>query len=81
MAKKYVKLGVVLQNDKGPFIILGSKNNNNAHYNYTVQLRVKDADGKVVATVENPLVSMFKPKKEGTKVQHELSIALEESNS
>lgn len=55
-----VKLGVMLTNKNGNKTIkLGStQEGDKAKYNYTVQVRVLDANGNVVHKAENPWVTL-----------------------
>jgi hypothetical protein len=81
---KGIKLGMLMTNKNGKKTIkLGSQQEGEkAKYNYTVQLRVLNANGEVVHKVENPWVSLIKPKvrtnAEGevipTKVEYELQV-------
>jgi len=73
---KGVKLGIVTTNKKGNRTIkLGSQQEGEyAKYNYTVQIRVLNANGEVVHKVDNPWVNLFKPKKESGKVEYELVV-------
>lgn len=86
MSEEYkgVKLGALMTNKNGNKTIkLGSKQDGDkAKYNYTVHLKVEDADGKEVFRTTNPWVSLIKPKErkdgEGTvipsKVEFELQV-------
>lgn len=86
MADEYkgVKLGMLMTNKNGKKTIkLGSaQEGDKAKYNYTVHLKVTDAEGKEVFRTSNPWVSLIKPKvrtnSEGdvipTKVEYELQV-------
>lgn len=80
---KSVKLGIMMTNKNGNKTIkLGSEQEGDkAKYNYTVQLRVLDAEGNVVHTAKNPWVNLRVPNKtdkEGnpikSKVEYELQV-------
>ena len=75
---KSVRVGTIFRGKKGPFVVLGNDRAKDPKYNYTVEFRVKDGAGNVVAKGTNPLLSMFKPKTENEKVQHELVLFVEE---
>jgi hypothetical protein len=86
MANDYkgVKLGIVMTNKNGKKTIkLGSsQEGDKAKYNYTVHLKVLDAEGNEVFRTSNPWVSLIKPKQrtnsEGeaipSKVEYELQV-------
>jgi hypothetical protein len=74
---KSVRVGTIFKGKKGPFVVLGNRSKK-PEYNYTVEFRVKDSNGNVVAKGQNPLLSMFKPKQENDKVSHELVLFVEE---
>lgn len=61
--KKYIKLGAVLDNGKGPFLVLGDTKSNNEKYRFDVQIQVRNSKGEVVTKVVNPLISFFDPRK------------------
>lgn len=63
MAKQYIKLGAVLEGDKGPFIVLGNSKATDPKYNSTVALTVTDGDGNVLVEGNNGLISLFDPRK------------------
>lgn len=81
---KGIKLGILTTNKNGNKTIkLGSEQEGEfAKYNYTVQIRVLDASGKVVHQTKNPWVSLIQPKakvnKDGSvktsKVEYELQV-------
>lgn len=79
---KTVKVGVVLQleDKKGnPYrtIALGNTKNKDPKYNRTVQIRVLDDEGNVVAKATNPFLSLYEPKYESDKVLSELVLRLQ----
>jgi hypothetical protein len=59
---KYIKVGIVRNGEYGAFISTGETRNKNEKYNYNVELRVTDADGKQVALMKNPLISVQDPR-------------------
>lgn len=69
---KSVRVGTIFKGKKGPFVVLGNERSKDPKYNYTVEFRVKDAEGNLVVQGKNPLISMFKPKTENEAVSHEL---------
>lgn len=77
---KGVKLGVFMTNKKGNKTIkLGSQQEGEfAKFNYTVQLRVLDANGNIVHKVDNPWVNLIKPKQKDpekvSKIEYELMV-------
>lgn len=63
--KKFKKIGVVLRSDdqeKAPFIILGSSNNKDPKYNLDVGLRVVDNEGKELAKLKNCIITLRDPR-------------------
>lgn len=75
---KSVRVGTIFNGKKGPFLVLGNDRSKDPKYNYTVEFRVKDAQGNLVASGKNPLVSMFTPKTENKAVSHELVLFVDE---
>lgn len=74
---KGVKLGIIGTNKNGnKFIKLGDTRNEGekARFNYTVQVRVLDAEGNVVHKVDNPFVNLKKVEREGSKIDYELTV-------
>lgn len=63
MSVKFFEIGSLnLKKDKkGKSIQLGV-NSKNAKYNYTVDVRVRDSEGNVVATVTNPFLALKDPR-------------------
>ena len=61
--KKYVKLGVIMKGEKGPYLILGNNKNKNADFNYSVEVRVVDNSGNKKAYTKNGILSLFNPRK------------------
>lgn len=59
----YTKLGSVMQNDKGHYVVLGDSRNKNPQYNFTVEYRVLNNEGQVVAEGANGFLSLFDPRK------------------
>ena len=57
---KYMNIGkILLRNDKsGQFAPLGDNNEKKPQYNCTVEVRVKNAEGKVVFQQVNPILSV-----------------------
>lgn len=60
--KKYTKLGVILEGQYGPFMVLGSTKGKE-EYQYEVQVMVKNSKGEKVALAKNPLISLYDPRK------------------
>ena len=77
---KGVKLGVLMTNKNGNKTIkLGSvQEGEYSKYNYTVQIRVLDANGNVVLKTDNPWVALKAPKqnpeKPKSKIEYELQV-------
>jgi hypothetical protein len=63
MAKKYVKIGAVLDTGKGPFIVLGNSKSTDPKYVSTVNLQVLDGNGEVLVEGTNGAVSLFDPRR------------------
>lgn len=62
MADKAVKIGTIFKKKDGTKTCkLGNENSTNTKYNFTVELRVKDSEGNVVAKATNPWVNLNKP--------------------
>lgn len=61
-ARRYVKIGTVMENEKGSYVILGDNRNPKEEYNYSVELRVLDSEGKVVHEMTNGFLSVFDPR-------------------
>jgi hypothetical protein len=57
------KVGAVLKNEKGSFIVLGNNRANKPEYNYDVEVRVTNGLGEVVAYQKNGIVNVFDPRK------------------
>lgn len=57
---KYMNIGKILlrKDGSGQFLPLGENNEKRPEYNCTVELRVKDASGKVVFQQVNPIISV-----------------------
>lgn len=63
MAKnKYVKIGIVRSGEYGSFVTTGETRNKNEKYNYNVEIRVTDSEGKQVLLVKNPLINVQDPR-------------------
>lgn len=60
--KKYTKVGSVMDGQYGKFISLGNDRSKDPKYNYTVQIRVTDGEGKIVQS-KNGRLSMMDPRK------------------
>jgi len=73
---KSVKIGKVLKTKKDSTVIsLGQSGSKDPKYNYTVQLRVLNNEGKVVTTVTNPWVNIVKPHENAPKsILNELTV-------
>lgn len=63
MAKKYTKIGAVLNMGKGPFVVLGNEKEKNEAYRYNVEVRVTNLKGEKVAYSKNGTLSLFDPRK------------------
>lgn len=61
--KTYTKLGAILAGKKGPFLILGNSKASQAKYNYDVEVKVTNGEGKVLANFKNGLISCLDPRK------------------
>lgn len=84
---KYVKIGNVLNvtdkktGEPKKTLKLGQEGSNNTKYNYTVELRVKDSEGNVVAKVTNPWVNLNTPHEKAPKsILNELQITVQEES-
>lgn len=60
---KFVKVGAVLKGKKSPFITLGNTKAKDPKYNYNVEVTVTDADGNVVASTTNGILTTLDPRK------------------
>ncbi len=61
--KKTQQVGVLAVDKKGrENIQLGNLNSKDPSYNYTVQVRILDSEGKVIVTKTNPRLSLWDPK-------------------
>lgn len=59
---KYRQIGKVLLNKEGgKFLALGVNQEKNQQYNCTVDIRVKDENGKVIYTGSNPILNVLEP--------------------
>ena len=83
--KKSVRVGNLLtvtgkDGEKRKSIKLGNENSPKPEYNFTVEMRVKDAQGKVVAKVTNPWINLGTPHPNAPKsILNELAVFVEES--
>lgn len=61
---KFTKVGSILsKNGKpGSFVVLGDENNKNEQYRTTVEIRVKDSSGKVLAQTKNGFLTLLDPR-------------------
>lgn len=62
---KFTKVGAILSKQggkSGSFVVLGDENNKNEQYRTTVEIRVKDASGKVVAQTKNGFLTILNPR-------------------
>lgn len=61
---EFVRLGSIWRQKENPdktFVRFGSTTARKAEYNFTVELIVKDNEGKEVLRVENPIVNILAP--------------------
>ena len=65
---KYRKIGSVFKGKTGPFIALGDSKSKNEKYNFTVEIVVKDNQGKVIAEQKNGFINLNDPRKEPTRL-------------
>jgi hypothetical protein len=66
---KNKKIGVVLRGKDGrPFIKLGSTNNRNEKYNYSVEITVKDNNGQVISKQSDGFLNLIDPRKEPARL-------------
>lgn len=61
---KWTKIGTVMtkKGKSGKYVVLGDENNKNEQYRTTVEIRVKDASGKVVAQTKNGYLQITDPR-------------------
>lgn len=62
---KFTKVGAVLkkQGKNGVFVVLGNANAKNEDYRTEVEVIVRDAKGKTIATTKNGFLTVLDPRK------------------
>lgn len=61
MADKAVKIGTIFNHDNKKKMKLGNQNPQKPEFDYTVQVRVLNSKGEVVAKATNPWVNLSDP--------------------
>lgn len=65
--KKYHNVGVVLQGQYGPYLILGNTRAKDEKYNFDVIIRISTPSGEKTYQVKNPLLNLRDPRKQKNK--------------
>lgn len=78
--QKAVAIGQLRETKKGTQVIrLGNQNPDKPDYDYTVQIRVLDKTGKVIAKATNPWVNLINPHPKAPKfILNDLKIFVDE---
>lgn len=67
MADKSVKIGTIFTHDNKKKCRLGQSNPQKPEYDYTVQIRVLNSKGEIVAKATNPWVNLNTPHPQAPK--------------